>query len=91
MDPITKFLFPIVLRSLSVVEQIHSMKVAAKRYVDAVTGEGQYKDYTSGSFVASKHGGSGSVADQVKIFATAKQYADVTKQDAMYAAMNEYL
>ena len=61
MDPITKFLFPIVLRSLSVVEQIHSMKVAAKRYVDAVTGEGPHK----------VHKWIGSISDQVKMFAMA--------------------
>ena len=47
--------------------------------------------FRSGAFVASKTGVVGPLADQVEVFATAKQYGDWKKQDAAYKAVNEFL
>ena len=91
MNPVMTVVFPIMMKVFGALGKFHSLKVGAKRYVDAVTGEGGYMHYRSGSFVASKKGVSGAVADQVEVFATAKQYGDVAKQNAVYEAMKEYL
>ena len=70
----------------------HNLQDGAKRYVDAVTGEGEFQNFTtSGAFIASKKGVAGPLGDQVELFQTAKQYGDVKKQDSVYAVMNELL
>ena len=91
MNPMMSVIFPIMMKVFGAFGKFHSLKIGAKRYVDAVTGEGEFRHFLSGSFVASKKGVAGPVADQVEVFATAKQYGDVKKQDAVYAAMQEYL
>jgi len=91
LDPIMAFMFPIMMKVMGWMGKFHELEVGAKRYVDAVTGEGGFAAFPSGAYVASKKGVSGPVADQVEVFPTAKQYGDVKKQDAVYAAMNEFL
>ena len=93
---IVAFMFPIVMKILGWFGVFHELVVGAKRYVDAVTGEGAFQDdidfAKSGDFVASKSDSpSGPMAEQSKLFANGKQYADTKKQDAMYEAMNEFL
>mmetsp|Transcript_7059 Transcript_7059/g.14473 ORF Transcript_7059/g.14473 Transcript_7059/m.14473 type:complete len:325 (-) Transcript_7059:61-1035(-) len=86
------FIFPYIMMIMSWFGLMHSLQVGAKRYVDAVTGEGEFSNFASGSYIASKSdAASGPVADQVEIFESAKQYGDVKKQDAAYEAMNSFL
>jgi len=82
-------MMPVMMGMLALFGQSHSVAVGAKRYVDGVTREGVYKTFESGTFVASAKGSSGRVDDQTKLPNGAK-FADTTKQDAMYAAMQAY-
>lgn len=92
MDPIMGFLFPYIMIIFGWFGFFHALEVGAKRYLDAVTGEGEFASFSSGSFVASKSDApSGPVADQVEVFETGKQYGDVKKQNAVYAAVNAFL
>ena len=91
MNPAMQRIFPIMMKVFGAFGKFHSLKVGAKRYVDAVTGEGEFEKFDSGSYVASRKGVAGPVADQVEVFHTARQYGDVKKQHAVYVAMNEYL
>ena len=85
-------IFPIFMWVMGKLGKFHELPVGAKRYVDAVTGEGEFEAFTtSGAFIASKSGVTGPVSDQVETFETAKQYGDVAKQDAVFKAVNEYL
>lgn len=89
---IMKYMFPIIMSVFGLLGYFHELEVGAKRYVDAVTGEGEFEKFTSsGAYIASKTGISGPVVDQVEVFDTAKQYGDVTKQEAVYKALNEFL
>ena len=67
----------------------HNVDVGAKRYVDAVLGENSMDTYKSGTFVASKKGTSGKLMDQAKM-RRGRKYADVEKQDAAFAALQQY-
>ena len=95
MPYIMKLIFPIMMMIMTWMGKFHSVEVGAKRYVDAVTGEGPFAAgdafAKSGAFVASTTGVTGPMADQATVFETAKQYADVAKQTAVYKAMNEFL
>jgi len=92
VNPIMGAILPVMMTVMSALGKMHALDVGAKRYVDAVTGEGEFKVFTkSGAFVASKSGVAGPVADQTEVFASGKQYADVGKQDAVFVAMNEFL
>ena len=89
------FMFPIVMKVLGRFGVFHNLDVGAKRYVDAVTGEGAFEDAAfakSGDFIASKRDSpSGPMIEQTKQFKHGKQYANIKKQDARYAALNEFL
>ena len=80
-----RLIFPVMMTIMTWLGKFHALELGAKRYVDAVTGEGAFKDdtFASGSYVASKKGVVGPLADQTKVFDTAKQYADIKKQDAV--------
>lgn len=90
---IARFIVPVMMTIMTWLGKFHDLELGAKRYVDAVTGEGAFKDnaFASGSYIASKEGVVGPLADQTLVFDTAKQYGDIKKQDAVFSAMNQYL
>lgn len=91
MKPIFRLIFPVMMKIMGWLGKFHNLDVGAKRYVDAVLAEGEFANFKSGSFIASKRGVAGPVGDQVELFDTAKQYGDIKKQEAVFAAMNSYL
>ena len=84
-----KVMLPAMMPLMSAMGVMHPVHLGAQRYVNALT----QKDYgfASGTFVASKRGTTGKVADQVKVYKRAQQYADVVKQKAAFEALSSFV
>lgn len=88
---IVRKILPLATAILGLLGYMHSIPVAAKRYVDATTGEGEFKRFTkSGMFIASAKNLTGPVDDQTNV-PGGEQYGDEKKQEAMYEAMQTFL
>jgi hypothetical protein len=69
----------------------HTPEIGAKRYVDAMHREGEYAEMKSCDFWSSIEGTIGPVGDQTKLFGEAgAQYGNISKQEAMYEALQSY-
>jgi NAD(P)-dependent dehydrogenase (short-subunit alcohol dehydrogenase family) len=86
MPKLLGVMMPYMMQFFGVLGQSHMLEVGAKRYVDAVAYEGGFKQFESGTFVASKKGTSGRVADQSTLCSGAK-FREIAKQDAAYQAV----
>lgn len=87
MSPFLRVLFPVTMFLMgSVGLFFHSIETGAKRYVDAVNGQGDFEKFASGTYVASAMGTSGAVCDQAKL-RFGEQYADCHKQEMCYEAI----
>ena len=62
---------------------MHPLEDGTNRYIEALTGK---NDYPSGSFIASKRGTTGKVADQTTL-RSAKKYGDKNLQKAAFDAL----
>ena len=82
-------MFPIMMKVFSLMGGSHGTLTGAKRYVDAVRHKNGYDKFTSGTFVASKKGASGSVCDQSQLKSGAP-FGDRTKQDAAFEAVRAF-
>jgi NAD(P)-dependent dehydrogenase (short-subunit alcohol dehydrogenase family) len=86
-----RVMMPVMMKVMQPFGVMHGVESGAKRYVDGVNREGEFKEFKSGVFVASAHGVAGSVSDQAtRKQSRASQYADTSKQRAAYAAIQVY-
>lgn len=81
-----KVMMPVMMPVMKAIGVMHPLEDGTDRYIEALTGK---NDYPSGSFVASKRGTTGKVADQTSL-RSGKKYADRKKQKAAFVALYPY-
>lgn len=81
-----KLMMPVMMPVMKAMGVMHPLEDGTDRYIQALTGN---NEYPSGSFIASKRGTTGKLADQTTL-RSGKKYGDLKKQKAAFNALTPY-
>jgi len=84
----TKYFFKVIMNVFALFGAAHGVKEGAKRYIDALTDEENFK---SGVFYGSKKGVSGPLADQAEAEPPIPEYKDTQIQDNATQAIHSFV